>query len=225
MDVTTIPMLADMQGAWVSFQVEMVGVEPRMSILDNVYPFISVTDLKRLIWIQQHGNPRWAPERVFLGIRSATGIRPIEFQWPANVTYGSRDLPDPTVMRETNPALVDEMGNRRPISPNMIGSFILETALGLELLDSGAIPTVTAISLADLMPDTPEALTLALFGGYYQLYFPWLTTPGQVLDAATPNAALSETYNATLNYTLDRIKRTHIVQRGLAKNCVETPLR
>ena len=217
MDVTTIPMLADMQGAWVSFQVEMVGVEPRMSILDNVYPFISVTDLKRLIWIQQHGNPRWAPERVFLGIRSATGIRPIEFQWPANVTYGSRDLPDPTVMRETNPALVDEMGNRRPISPNMIGSFILETALGLELLDSGVIPTVTAISLADLMPDTPEALTLALFGGYYQLYFPWLTTPGQVLDAATPNAALSETYNATLNYTLDRIKRTHIVQRGLAK--------
>jgi hypothetical protein len=215
MSVTTIPLLDDLQGAWANLQIELVGVGPIQ--LPGIYPFISVTDLKRLLWNQQEGNPRWAPERVFIGVRSVSGIRPIEFHWPASVTGGSVDLPDPLLQKEPNPALIDEMGNRRPIGPTMIGSLILETALSPELIATGAIPVITAISLADLPPSSPEALTSALYGGFYQLYFPWLTAPGQVLDASQPTTSMNEAYSATVAYSRDRDARIRVVQRALMK--------
>ena len=214
MSVTSIPLLGDLQGAWSGIQVDIGGDSIG---LRDVYPFISVTDLKRLIWIHQGGNPRWAPERVFVGVRSATGIRPIEFHWPASVTFGNVDLPDPLSAREPNPVLVDEAGNRKPVGPTMIGSLILETALSPELISAGAIPTITAIALADLAPGSPEELTSALYGGFYQLYFPWLTEPAQVLDASAPYAALGEAYSASVAYMADRVKRIQVVQRALAK--------
>jgi len=215
MSVTTIPLLESLQGDWINLQIELAGHETLQ--LGDVYPFISVTDLKRLIWIQQEGNPRWAPERVFLGVRSAAGIRPIEFHWPSTVTTGGVDLPDPVVSRAPNPAIVDESGNRKPIGPTMIGSLILETALSPELIATGSLPIVTAISLADLIPPAPEDLTSALYGGFYQLYFPWLTAPSQVLDAMKPTVALGEAYAASIAYTVDRMKRIRVVERALAK--------
>ena len=216
MSVTTIPLLDDLQGTWAGFQIEL-GDPTQLQPLADVFPFISVTDLKRLIWIQQGGNPRWAPERVFLGVRSAAGIRPIEFHWPMSVTGGGVDLPDPTAVREPNPGLVDEAGNRKPVGPTMIGSLILETALSPEIIATGMLPVVTAISLADLAPASEDELTGALYGGYYQLYFPWLTAPGQVLDAVSPTAALGDAYAAAQAYTADRLTRIRVVQRALAK--------
>jgi hypothetical protein len=97
----------------------------------------------------------------------------------------------------------------------MIGSLILETALSPELIATGTIPTITAICLADMQPETPEQLTSSVYGGYYQLYFPWLTAPGQVLDATQPTT--TEAYAAALAYTVDRTKRIAVVHRTLQK--------
>ena len=217
MSVTTIPLLEDLQGPYAGLQVELVGADGPAIQLPDIYPFISVTDLKRIIWLQQDGNPRWAPERTFVGVRSATGIRPMEFHWPSSVTDGAVDLPDPTTHRDPNPALVDETGNRRPIGPTMIGSLILEAALSPETTATGSLPVITAISLASLIPDTPEDLTSALYGGFYQLYFPWLTAPAQVLDAATPSAAMGDAYEAVKAYTADRTQRISVVQQALQR--------
>jgi hypothetical protein len=86
------------------------------------------------------------------------------------------------------------------------------------MADGGALPELTAICLAALQPETPEELTGALFGGFYQLYFPWLTAPGQVLDATTtaPTARDTETYGASVPYLEDRAGRVALVQRALA---------
>jgi len=221
MSVTTIPLLEDLQGPYASLQIEMVGVEGIQQLTD-IYPFISITDLKRLIWIHQGGDPRWAPERVFVGVRSGDALRPIEFHWPAIVTGGSIDLPDPLFNRIPNPALVDEVGTRKPVGPTMIGSLILETALSPEVAATGVLPTITAISLASLIPGSPDELTAALYGGFYQLYFPWLTAPAQVLDAATPSAALADAFEAIRAYSADRTNRIQIVQRALAKRVAGT---
>jgi hypothetical protein len=227
MSVTTVPLLEDLQGPWADFAVELVGpgveAEAAPEPVRDVYPFISVTDLKRLIWIQREGDPRWAPERVFLGVRAASGaIRPIEFHWPTSVTGGGVDLPDPipAEARVPSPSLVDAAGNRKPVGPTMIGSLILETALSPEILATGGtIPRVVAISLAALTPAEPEAVTTALFGGFYQLYFPWLTAPAQVIDAAatvlTPISR--DAYAAAIPYMEDRIGRIGIVQNCLRK--------
>ena len=70
--MATLPLLSDLQGAWRDLQVELIGAAP-VAVAD-VYPFLSVSDLKRLLWIQQDGDPRWAPERVFLAVRGWQGI-------------------------------------------------------------------------------------------------------------------------------------------------------
>ncbi len=214
--MTRIPLITDLQGPWAAFQVELLGVG--LVTLPDVYPFLTVTDLKRLLWIHRRGEPRWAPERVFLGVRSATGgIRPLDFHWPTSVTGNTVDLPDPTAGFQINPALVDEAGNRRPISPTMIGSLILETALSPERILDPRIPTLVAIPLSALTPAEPEALTAPVYNGFFQLYFPWLTAPAQILDAASPTKELGEMYAAAVPYMEDRVGRIGVVQRALTK--------
>ncbi len=225
MSVTTIPLLEDLQGPWAALQIRLVGPEAPADpvVLPDIYPFTSVTDLKRQLWIHMRGDPRWAPERVFIGARSAGGgIRPIEFHWPTSVMGAAVDLPDPlTGDRAPSRGLIDEAGNRKPVGVTMIGSLILETALSPEIMATSVIPTLEAISLAALVdPEmAAEALTPQLFGGYYQLYFPWLTAPAQVLDSRStaktgPNA---EAYAAAVIYTEDRVGRISVVQNALRR--------
>jgi hypothetical protein len=214
MSVATLPLLNDLQGAWRDLQVELIGGV--MGPLPDVYPFLSVSDLKRLVWHQQGGSPRWAPERTFIGIRKEDGrYRPLEFHWMAELAT----LADPlnADARVPAPQLVDEAGNRKPISPVMVGGLLLEAALAPELQATGTLPRITIIPLDALMPAEPESLTLPLLTGFYQLYFPWISAPAQVLDAARPTAALTEAYAAVVPYLEDRTGRTEIVQRALAK--------
>ena len=204
-----IPLLRDLQGPWVSLQIEFVDGGSTTEAVE-AYPFISVTDLKRIIWMKRDGDPRWAPERTFLGIRTETGFRPIEFHWPSSV---STILPDPLVERTPHPALVDSRGNRKPVHPTMIGGLILEAALAPELLASADLPRITAICLSALGTEEPVP---ALFGGFYQLYFPWLKEAAAVVTAETETAAITLAYGLAVPYTLDRKRRIGVVQEALA---------
>jgi hypothetical protein len=201
MDITRIPLVKTLAGDWSSLKING-------EVIPDVYPFLSVTDLKRLLWMHHDGETRWAPERVFLGVRGSQGLRPVEFTWPIEV--GPIDLPDPHTTKTPNPALVDSTGIRKPIYATMIGGLTLETALSPELLSTGKIPELEAISLDDLH-QTDEPVEDSLFGGYYQLYFPWLKT----LEVS---ANLAEAYAATVPYTEDRTARIGIVQACLEAN-------
>jgi hypothetical protein len=216
MSVTTVPMLTDLQGAWAQTRVEFVGGAEET--IDDVMPFMSVNDFKRLLWIHKGGDPRWAPEHVFLGVRApGGGIRPIEFHWPMAVSNGGVDLPDPIPAqnRVPNKVVVLETGERNArVGATMVGGLILEVALSPEIQATGTIPTITAIPLHALSPESPETLTPALFGGFYQLYFPWLTAPGQVLDVAAASTAAA--YAAVVPYMENRAGRIQVVQRALA---------
>jgi hypothetical protein len=220
MNVTTIPLVEDLQGPWGALQIELAGAG--QITLPDLYPFMTVTDLKRLLWIQQGGSPRWAPERVFLSVRTgataaAGRLRPLEFHWGS----AASDLADPLVAasRVPSPLLIDEAGNRRPIGPTMVGGLTVETALAPEInAAGGSLPTVVAIPLAAVAADlTPDRLTPALYGGFFQLYFPWLTAPAQVLDAqsAVSPPAIASAYAAAVPYMEDRVGRISVVQRAL----------
>jgi len=195
MEVTTIPLLKNLEGPWSSLQIRtsngLISLE--------VYPFLSVTDLKRLIWIHFDGEPRWAPERTFVGIREPEGVRSIEFSWP-----GQKFLPDPLTHKEPNPALVDDAGIRKPVMPTMTGAHILESVMSPnEILD--------VISLDELRVTTIDD---RLFGGYYQQYFPWLKSPGQVIES--DRKTLEDSYSASVPYSQDRTGRIGFVNRCLA---------
>lgn len=216
-NVTTVPILRDFQGPWAALRLEIIGPGGSASPLSlpDIYPFQSVTELKRRLWLHHNGDPRWAPENVFLGVRDIadpTRIRPLEFYWTAADTT---TLPDPILPehRVPSPLLVDDAGNRKPVQPVMVGGLLLEVA-------TAATEIITAINLASLTQGLePEQLTPPLFSGFYQLYFPWLTAPGQVLDAAsiTPNADQKKAYATTVPYLEDRTGRIDIVQRALTR--------
>jgi hypothetical protein len=184
--------------------------------LDAMYPFSSVTDLKRQLWIQMDGDSRWAPERVFIGVPQADGtLRPLEFHW--SIAVGAT-LPDPrpAEARVPSPALVDEAGNRKPIAPTMLGALTLETALSVELQQG--IPVLVAICLDELAPASEADLTAQLYQGFYQLYFPWLTAPEQVLNASRRTEAITVAYAAAAAYMFGRTGRIEMVQAALAGN-------
>jgi len=197
MEVTSIPLVKNLEGPWPALQIRCTGVAELVRL--DLYPFLSVTDLKRLLWIYHGGAPRWAPERTFLGVRNAEGLRPIEFSWAILDT-----LPDPLVQKEPNPSLVDEAGIRKPVMPIMKCTYTIES-----VVDPTEI--IEAISLDDLKSSPVDD---RLFGGYYQLYFPWLKAPGQVQESDAKT--LAESYGASLPYSEDRTARIGIVNRCLA---------
>jgi hypothetical protein len=216
MNVTTIPLVEDLQGPWGALQIELAGdAAPTQITLPDLYPFMTVTDLKRLLWIQQGGSPRWAPDRVFLCVRRAGSdrVRPLEFHWGS----AAPELKDPLIAaasgREPSPLLLDEAGNRRPIGPTMVGGLTVETALAPDRAGA-SLPIVTAIPLAAVAADlTPDLLTIPMYAGFFQLYFPWLTAAAQVLNAEAP---VAEAYAAAVPYMEDRVGRIAVVQRALA---------
>lgn len=215
MSVVTVPLLEDLQGPWGALQIRLVGPgAPAAGAMtaSDLYPFMSIADLKRLIWTQQAGDPRWAPERVFIGVRSADGatLRPLEFWWPG---ADNPALPDPLVPanQRPSPLLVDEAGNRKPVSPVLTAGLLVESALRPDEI-------VEAISLAAFAgAGTVASPSPTLFAGFFQLYWPWLTVPTQVADAAATTATATdrEALAATIPYIEDRIGRISVVQRAL----------
>ena len=212
MSITAVQLLTDLQGPWGALQIRLIGPDnvPAETItLPDLYPFMSVADLKRLIWIERGSDPRYAPERVFVGVRSSDGasLRPLEFWWPGGPATAL--LPDPLIPANQIPSsiLIDEAGNRKPVSPVVTAGLLLENIL--EPTD-----TVEAICIASIsIPSTSPAL----FGGFWQLYWPWLTLPTQIADAASTSltAADRTILAATVPYIEDRIGRISIVQRAL----------
>lgn len=229
MNVTTIALLEDLQGPWSTLQIQLIGPGTGSGdpvTMEDVYPFMSVIDLKRHIWMKQGGDPRWAPERVFLGVRgggggaaaaaAAAGIRPLEFYWPGSTV----ELPDPLLpeSHKLSPLLMDEAGNRKPVAPTMIGSLILETALAPEITTTGEIPVIVAVALAAVhSAGAGEVVSTQMILGFYQLYFPWITAPAalQAAGSTVRSAADAETYAATVPYMEDRIGRIQVVQKAL----------
>ena len=200
MSVTEIPIQRDLQGAWAPFQLVIEGAP---TVIGQVYPFMSLLDLKRLLWIHKDGDPRWAPEHVFLFERMEDGsCRPLEFRWPF-----SAFVPDPSE-RVPSPELIDEGGSRKPVTPKMLGASIVEDMVRPDA-------RVEVMSLIELAGD--GSITAELLNGYIQLYFPWITEPKQITESTIQTAELKAAYATALPYMLDRTGRINTVEAALLK--------
>ena len=59
-------------GVWSEFSLECVGpthTRESITLHNPIYPFLTVLDLKRLVWMEHNGDPKWAPDRVFLAVQ------------------------------------------------------------------------------------------------------------------------------------------------------------
>jgi len=204
MSITSVPPLESL--AWTNIQVELISPDAPVETLSiaDCYPFTSVNDFKRQLWMAKKGSHLWAPENVYL--TTADDGRSIEFYWPFGI------LPDPVVNRIPREEVTDALGNRKPISATMVGGITLEAAIG------STPRLLRAVCLAALQPTTDEPPTAQEFVGFYQVYFPWLSSTEQIRAAAgaTASKAQRDAYAAAVLYTEDRLGRISVIQRALA---------
>ena len=220
-------------GVWSEFSLECVGTthtRESITLHNPIYPFLTVLDLKRLVWMEHNGDPKWAPDRVFLAVQynvtagnvDTLEYRPLDFHWPLAIGV---ELPDPlsSVNRKPHEKLVDEHGDRFPnVRPVFTSDMTLSDALSLELTDTpDVLPAIVAISLAAVLSggedeEEDDEEDAPMFGGFYQLYFPKLKT----LDVErTP--ALDALYGSTALYMKDRLKRIERVETHLSAGGTE----
>ena len=187
MSVTDIPMQRDLQGPWANFRIMMDGTTQSIGA---VYPFMTLLDVKRLLWIYKDGDPRWCPEHVFLYERMEDGsCRSLEFRWPF-----SAFLPDPLLVKSPSPDLIDDTGNRKPVTPKMLSTMIME-----DLVRPTSV--IEAITLSELNNGAEgEDITAPLLYGYIQLYFPAITEPKQVRESTIQTTFLRDAYATALPY-------------------------
>ena len=218
MSITSIAPIDSLQGPWSSLTVELVGpASGSTMVLENIFPFTSINDLKRQLWYQQGGDPRWAPEHVYLSVAG----RPLEFHWPF-----AKELLDPVTNRTPLEAVVDTAGNRKPVGATMVGSLTVEAALAPELQSVSSVARIRAVSLAALQPADSEGPSAREFAGFYQVYFPWLSQTNQITNAASATAsaatAIRDAYAAVLPYLEDRNGRIGVVQSALERHIAGT---
>jgi hypothetical protein len=174
--------------------------------LENVFPFTSIADIKRMIWIHEEvqGAVSYTPKFVFMAYQKGELYSPVEFYWPKN-TGLPEAFEDPLVAEFVpNPNLVDAEGNRRTFSPHLNLSLTLEDSLRSNAININEV-IIHIWRLNQILQEDPSQVTASLFAGFIRLYFPLLDDI-EILDDAMSNEAdeASESYAACQVYVGDR---------------------
>lgn len=180
------------------------GQAPGLRDLDNVYPFTTVADIKRQIWIAHDGDPQWSPNRQWVAYETDDGLyKPIDMSW-SDQTSLNHGVPSPFVTPGTpDLRIVDSEGNRKAIYP------VLNEGLLFESLFSEPKPlhVWTVESLVKAIGTKLEEK--GVLAGYIQLYFPRIQTKERALVGG------DESYPAAREYMRLRLERLAAIDNTL----------
>jgi len=184
--------------------------------LENVFPFTSIADIKRMIWLQVEGSVDYTPKFVFMAIEKEGSYYPLEFHWPTDSTIPA-SLPDPLKNQEINPVLVDSAGNRSGVSATLHLYATLEDCLRPHALEK---PILHIWRLSEIVGDA-ATIDARKFDGFIRLYFPGLADLS-VLDEAYKNeentAEVQESYKVCETYIKARQDQLIRIQEDLIEN-------
>jgi len=173
--------------------VEHVGASTREVIVESMFPFTTVYNLKQRFADLHRDEKQWLPHVVYFAEETADGYRPVEFVWPfATVLAAPSEnpgVPDPRIFGAEG---------RLPIFPKMLTNATVEQAIrGTRLhvwsfvdIAKGALPQEEA------------------FQGFYQLYWPAINTSELLETVFTPLSAVERNIFSTatqfIEYTNER---------------------
>jgi hypothetical protein len=147
--------------------------------LPNVFPFTTVTDLKRMIWIDVGGSASYKPNFVFLAYEKNGQYVPMDFHWPTESSLPA-ELPDPFTNQTPRPELVDSAGNRSGATATIHMYTTIEDSFRSNHVKQ---PTLHIWRLSEIIGADPTAINVQLFDGFIRLYFPWISELSSIEDA------------------------------------------
>jgi hypothetical protein len=182
--------------------------------LENVFPFTSIADIKRMIWLSVEGKVDYMPKYLFLAVEKDGGFYPLEFHWPTESKI-TASLPDPLTNKQVNPELVDSAGNRSGLAQTTHLYAALEDVLLPLKLD---LPVLHVWRMSEVVGER-ATLDARLFDGFVRLYFPWLSSIEEVDEAYKEEGSESETTN-----TLWESVKTYVTARQEQLERIEAEL-
>ena len=168
--------------------------------LTNVFPFTSIADLKRMIWIDVGGTADYTPRFVFMAIQNDDGLFvPLEFHWPTESKLPAA-LQNPFDEQEPRPELVDSAGNRSGITATLHKYTTIEDSLRA---NNVVKPKLHIWRLSEIIGADPTVITPIQFAGFIRLYFPWLQEISTIEDSYAQNE--SETSKDDKSYDICKV--------------------
>jgi len=187
----------------------------------NIYPFTSIADIKRMLWIDKNvgGANSYKPKFIFMAWEKDGKYIPIEFYWGADSGLPAI-LDDPySLDKKPNSELVDSEGNRRSISPRINLFITLEDSITANKPENLIIHIWRLNQIVDY-----DNLTRTEFDGFVRLYFPWLNEMTEIEDGISNDPSEDEVYETCVEYITDRQQQLDRLQQLLEKNAAELGL-
>lgn len=204
----------------VSFVEHLADGSQSPFVIDNIFPFTSIADIKRMLWMDEivQGAVSYTPKYVFMAYEKEGGYAPIEFYWGS--TSGLPGfLQDPLSLNlEPNAELVDAEGNRRSVSPRMNLFVTLEDSLKANNV-SWENTTIHIWRLNQIIGNYMTEISSRIFDGFIRLYFPWLVDITQIEESLSNDPEEnSEAYAACQIYISSRQEQLLHIQHLFEKN-------
>jgi hypothetical protein len=189
--------------------------------LTNVFPFTSIADLKRMIWIDVGGSASYTPNFVFLAYEKDGKYVPMDFHWPTESSLPA-ELPDPLTNQTPRPELVDSAGNRSGATATFHMYATIEDSFRSNYVKQ---PTLHIWRLSEIVGPDPTAINIQLFDGFIRLYFPWISELSSIEDAYVENSeseseteSKDEYYKICKLYITSRQEQLTRLEDALKKN-------
>ena len=187
--------------------------------LTNVFPFTSIADLKRMIWIKVGGSASYTPNFVFLAYEKEGKYVPMDFHWPTESSLPA-ELPDPLTNQTPRPELVDSVGNRSSATATFHMYATIEDSFRSNHVKQ---PTLHIWRLSEIVGPDPTAINVQLFDGFIRLYFPWISELSSIEDAydkdsESESESKDEYYKICKSYITSRQKQLTRLEEDLKKH-------
>jgi len=185
--------------------------------LTNVFPFTSIADLKRMIWIDVGGSASYTPNFVFVAYEKDGKYVPMDFHWPTESRLPA-ELPDPLTNQEPLPELVDSAGNRSGTATFHMYATIEDSFRSNQIKQ----PTLHIWRLSEILGPDRNAINIQLIDGFIRLYFPWISEL-RIEDAYVENSdseseSKDEYYKICKSYITSRQEQLTRLEEALKKH-------
>ena len=182
--------------------------------LTNIFPFTSIADLKRMIWLDVVGSESYTPNFVFLAYEKDGKYVPMDFHWPTESGLPA-ELPDPLTNQTPRPELVDSAGNRSSVTATFHMYATIEDSFRSNHVKQ---PTLHIWRLSEIVGPDPTAINIQLFDGFIRLYFPWISEISSIEEAYDTDEEESEYYKICKTYITSRQEQLTRLEDALKKH-------
>ena len=180
----------------------------------NVFPFTTIADLKRMIWLDVEGLSSYTPNFVFLAYEKEGKFVPMDFHWPTESSLPA-ELPDPFTNQTPRPELVDSAGNRSGATATIHMHATIEDSFKSNHVTQ---PTLHIWRLSEIIGPDPTIITSAMFDGFIHLYFPWISDISSIEDSYNNDKLEDEYFTTCKLYVEARQEQLLRLENALKKH-------